>query len=80
MVSKSKSELELLESIDQRLKTLIRLKIQDEIESYETTKEKVKVLNELGFNNSEMAEIIGTSEGSVSGTLSRLRSNGEIDD
>lgn len=80
MGTKSKSELEVLESIDHRLKMLLKLQVEDKLEEYDTNQEKVKVLYEMGFDNSDMADLIGTSEGSIRGTLSNLRNNGEIDD
>jgi Mn-dependent DtxR family transcriptional regulator len=70
---------ELLESIDNRLKTLLKLRAKDYLEEDSTTKEKVKKLYKMGLTNGEMAEIIDTSKSSVSGTVSHLRSKGEIE-
>jgi len=80
MAQRSKSETELLESIDHRLKMLLKLRVEDKLDEYETNQEKVKVLYELGFDNEDMAELVGTSTGSIRGTLSTLRDKGEIDD
>jgi CRP-like cAMP-binding protein len=80
MTSKSKSEEELLESIDHRLKMLLKLQIEEKLDEYDTSKDKVKVLHKMGFDTSDMVEIVGTSRGSVRKILSRLRKQGEIDD
>lgn len=70
---------ELLESIDEQLKWLVKLRVQDRFDDDATNREKVKLLYNLGMSNSQMAEIIGTSKSSVRGTVSSLRSDGEID-
>lgn len=75
-----RTQQEVLESIDHRLKMLLRLEVEEELEEMETNKEKVKILHEMGFETKEMAEMIGTSPGSVRGSLSTLRDDGEIDD
>lgn len=74
-----RSQKEVLESIDHRLKMLLRLEIEEELDEIDTNKQKVKVLHEMGFETNEMAEIIGTSPGSVRGSLSTLRDDNEID-
>jgi hypothetical protein len=73
------SEKELLESIDHRLKMLLKLEAKETLEDYETNKEKVKLLQGMGFGTAEMAEMIGTTPGSVRGTKASLREDGEID-
>jgi len=73
------NEKELLESIDHRLKMLLKLRVKETLEDHETNKEKVKLLHEMGFNTAEMAEMIGTTPGSVRGTRASLREEGEID-
>lgn len=75
-----RSQKEILESIDHRLKMLLRLEVEEELEEMDTNKEKVRVLHQMGFETKEMAEMIGTSPGSVRGSLSTLRDDGEIDD
>lgn len=75
----TRSEKELLESIDNRLKWLLQLGIDDQFDDDATNKEKVKMLYQMGFSNEEMAEIVGTSEGSIRGSLHSLRSDGEIE-
>lgn len=70
---------EWLESIDNRLKWLLQLKVEEQFDDGATNKAKVKKLYQMGFENDEMAEVVGTSEGSIRGTLSDLRSEGEID-
>lgn len=73
------NEKELLESIDHRLKMLLKLRVKETLEDHETNKEKVKLLHEMGFDTAEMAEMIGTTPGSVRGTRASLREEGEID-
>lgn len=70
---------ELLESIDNRLKWLLTLRVEEQFDENATNREKVKMLYDMGFDNSEMAEIVGTTESSIRGTVSQLRSDGEID-
>lgn len=74
------TEKELLESIDHRLKMLLKLEAQKRLDDLDTNKEKVKELHGMGFENAEMAEMIGTTAGSVRGTKTSLRQEGEIDD
>lgn len=69
----------LLESIDNRLKWLLQLKVEEQFDDDATNKEKVKKLYQMGFDTQEMAEAIGTSDSSIRGTLSSLRNDGEID-
>jgi DNA-directed RNA polymerase specialized sigma24 family protein len=59
---------------------LLRLEVEEGLDELDTNKEKVKVLHEMGFETKEMAEMIGTSSGSIRGALSTLREDGEIDD
>jgi CRP-like cAMP-binding protein len=73
------NEKELLESIDHRLKMLLKLIAKETLEDHESNKEKVKLLHEMGFDTAEMAEMIGTTPGSVRGTRASLREEGEID-
>lgn len=76
----TKNEGELLESIDKKLSGVLRLMAEEKLSEDSAIQEKVKKLYNMGFSNGEMAEIIGTSKSSVSGNLSHLRSDGEIDD
>lgn len=69
----------LLESIDNRLKWLLQLRVEEQFDDSATNKQKVKMLYQMGFNNQEMAEVVGTSESSIRGTVSQLRKDGEID-
>lgn len=71
---------ELLESIDNRLKWLLRFEIENSFEDSTTKKEKIRELYQMGFSNEEMAEVANTTKGSVRATLSDLRGEGEIDD
>jgi len=70
---------ELLKSIDNRLKWLLQLRVDEQFDDGATNKEKVKTLHQMGFGNEEMAEVVGTSESSIRGTVSTLRNEGEID-
>lgn len=70
---------ELLESIDQRLKWLLTLRVEEKFEEDATNREKVKMLYRMGFDYSEMADVIGTSSSSVRGTVSSLKSDGEVE-
>ena len=70
---------ELLESIDNRLKWLLQLRVEEQFDDGATNKEKVKLLYQMGFSNQEMAEVVGTSASSIRGTVSTLRDDGEID-
>jgi DNA-directed RNA polymerase specialized sigma24 family protein len=70
---------ELLKSIDNRLKWLLQLRAEERLEEEDTNKQKVKILYQMGFSNQEMAQIIGTSPGSVRGTVSKLKDEKKID-
>jgi DNA-directed RNA polymerase specialized sigma24 family protein len=70
---------ELLESIDNRLKWLLQLRVEEQFDDGATNKEKVKLLHQMGFSSQEMAEVVGTSASSIRGTVSTLRDEGEID-
>jgi hypothetical protein len=70
---------ELLESIDDRLKWLLRFRVEEQFDDDATNKEKVKLLYRMGFSNQEMAEVVGTSASSIRGTVSTLREEGEIE-
>lgn len=70
---------ELLESIDNRLKWLLKLEVEANFDDDATNKDKVKLLYNMGFDNSEMAEVVGTSKASIRATISNLREEGEID-
>lgn len=70
---------ELLRRIDNRLKWLLKFEAEDYFDDGATNKEQIRVLYQMGFDNSEMAELVNTSEGSVRGALSTLRDEGKID-
>lgn len=70
---------ELLESIDNQMKWLLRFRVEEQFDDGATNKEKVKLLYQMGFSNQEMAEMVGTSTSSIRGTVSTLRDEGEID-
>ena len=69
----------LLRSIDNRLKYLLQLRVEGHFDDGATNKEKVQLLYEMGFRTDEMAEIVGTSTGSIRGTVSSLRNEGLVD-
>jgi transposase len=70
---------ELLESIDNRLKWLLQLRVEEQFDDGATNKEKVKLLHQMGFSSKEMAEVVGTSASSIRGAVSTLRDEGEIE-
>jgi predicted ArsR family transcriptional regulator len=70
---------ELLESIDNRLKWLLKLEVENQFDDDATNKEKVRMLHQMGFDNPEMAEVVGTSKASIRATLSDLREEGAIE-
>lgn len=76
----SRSQKELLKSIDDRLKHLLRLQAMEQLENDATVKEKVRQLHPMGFSNQEMAEIIGTTSGTVSNYKSELNKEDEVED
>jgi hypothetical protein len=71
---------EVLESIDHRLKMLLKLEVEDELEDYDTKKEKIRVLHEMGFDKSDMVELVDSTRGSVRTTLNTLNEEDKIDD
>lgn len=73
-----KDRIELLNSIDNRLKWLLQLRVEEQFDDSATNQEKIRMLYQMGFSNQEMAEVVGTSEGSIRGTISKLRKEGEI--
>lgn len=75
----TRTEKEILESIEGTLKQLLAIQVNTQFDEDATNREKVKRLYTIGFDNSEMAEIVGTSESSIRGTVSSLRSDGEVD-
>jgi DNA-directed RNA polymerase specialized sigma24 family protein len=73
-------ETKLLESIDRRLKMLVRLDVESKINEFDTNKKKVRALHGWGFDTNEIADIIGTTPASVRAAKSNLREAGEIDE
>lgn len=71
---------EVLESIDYRLKMLLKLEVEDKLEDYDTKKEKIRVLHEMGFDKSDMVELVDSTHGSVRTTLNTLKEENKIDD
>lgn len=72
-------EIELLRSIDQRLKWILQLQVKEHFDEDLTVKQQVRELNKMGFSNQEMAEVIGTTKNTVSKEKSILRKEGEIE-
>jgi len=76
----SDETINLLRSIDNRLKELLRLEVESHFDDGDTKKQRIAKLYKMGFDNAEMAEIVNSSEGSVRGTISTLRKEGVIDE
>lgn len=72
--------IDVLKSIDNRLKWLLKIRVEEQFDEDATNKEKVEMLYKMGFEYGEMAEIIGTSRNSIRGTVTTLRDEGLIDD
>lgn len=72
-------EKELLRSIDNRLKWLVRLQARSALED-KTSKEQVKTLYRMGFERKEIAEILDKTSNNVGTQLSQLRSAGQLDE
>lgn len=75
----TRSEKEILENIENTLKQILAIQVDTRFDEDASNRDKVKRLYSMGFDNSEMAEIVGTSESSIRGTVSSLRSDGEVD-
>lgn len=75
----TRSEKDILESIENTLKKLLAIEVEAQFDEDATNRDKVKRLYKLGFDNTEMAEIVGTTASSIRGTVSSLKSDGEID-
>lgn len=75
----TRGEKEILESIENTLKQLLVIQVEAQFGDDTTNRDKVKRLYNLGFENGEMAEIVGTAESSIRGTVSQLKSDGKID-
>lgn len=72
--------VEHLENIDNRLKWLLTLRIEEHFDDESTNEERVELLHKIGFSNDEMADMVGTSSDSIRATLSNLRAKGVIED
>ncbi|MGC1120509.1 MAG: sigma factor-like helix-turn-helix DNA-binding protein [Candidatus Methanofastidiosia archaeon] len=64
---------QILEEISRRMDRIIRLLALNLVKDMETQKEKILTLSSFGFSSSEIAELLGTTPGSVSVTLSRTK-------
>lgn len=62
---------EILESISKRLGVLIALKISERSEN-PSVSEGVELLSRFGLTNSDIADILGTTPGTVNVTKNRL--------
>lgn len=79
-MNESEEVVELLENIDTHLKWLLTLRIEEHFDDEPTNEEKVELLHKIGFSNDEMADIVGTTIGSIRATKSNLRNKGVIED
>ena len=75
----SRSQKDILESIDNRLKYLLKLQAKENFDEEATIKQKVKQLHPMGFSNQEMADIIGTTSKTVAARKSDLKSEDKIE-
>ena len=66
---------ELLETISRRLGVLIALQMRMQSENFSIT-EGVSMLSRFGMGNTEIAEILNTSAGSVNAIKGRLKKRG----
>ena len=71
-------EKDLLKSIDNRLKWLIRLQVKQSLED-KKSKEQIKTLYRMGFEPGEIGEMLDKTKNNVSAQISQMRSKGEID-
>lgn len=70
----------VLESIDDKLSWLLKLRVEEHFVEGATNQEKVEMMYRMGFGNQEMAELINTTTSSIRATLSNLRKEGVIED
>ena len=61
------------EQVLQELKRISRLLAINLIENKTTQSDKIEALNHYGFQNKEIADILGTNEDVVRATLSKIR-------
>ncbi len=63
----------LLTNISYKLDTLIRLSALDLVNNIKLQRGKISILDEAGFTPKQIAEIVGTSNASVSQTLYAIK-------
>jgi predicted Rossmann fold nucleotide-binding protein DprA/Smf involved in DNA uptake len=73
----SESEKEILESIDRRLESMLKLLASEQL-SEEPTREQVKRLHQMGFEPEEIGDVIGETQNNVTSHLYNLREDDEI--
>jgi DNA-directed RNA polymerase specialized sigma24 family protein len=66
------SDEKLLEQVSRKLSALIALAMVPEVQEKNTVG-KVALLNRFGLSNQEMADILGTTKGTVEVLKSRLK-------
>lgn len=69
----SEVEPEPLEEINRKMDRILKLMVHDQFEEDSSIKEKIQFLQRMGFDdNQEMAEVIGTTKGTISTKKSQL--------
>jgi len=66
---------EVLKSIDGKLSLILKIMVKNDIEGLTNT-ESAPLLKNIGFTIAEIAEIIGSTPGSVRVTLNRIQKKG----
>lgn len=73
-------ERELAQEILGQLKLSNKLLAYSLMKEAETQTDKILLLAQMGFNNSDIANFVGSTSDSVRGTRNRLRREGRLDD
>lgn len=71
-------EIELLKEVNEKLGTVVELMLYEKLENKDTNKDKIELLSRFHFSDKEIAELIGTSESSVSTVKTELRKEDRI--
>lgn len=67
------------EEIIERLDKIIYILASDYVDPEATIAENIVTLYRFGFSNQELADLLGTTEGTIKTTKSELRSEGRIE-
>lgn len=67
------NEREILESLADKLDTLIRLQAAALVTRYQTQREKIEFLGRAGLTPKAIADILGTTSNTVSVALSKMK-------